>query len=164
MVGPNLDLSAAAERVQRAVRAKGFDFEVHELPESTRTAAEAAVAVGCAVAEIAKSLIFKARNSGQAILVITSGENRVDTQKLATLLGEKVDKADANFVRQSTGFAIGGVPPTGHLEPLKTFIDEDLLRLGTIWAAAGTPRALFPMPAHLLGALTGGISANVRAG
>lgn len=162
MVSPNLNLSAAAERVQRAVRAKGYDFEVHELPESTRTAAEAAEAVGCAVAEIAKSLVFKSRNSGQAVLVITSGGNRVDTQKIATLLGETVDKADADFVRQSTGFVIGGVPPTGHLAPLRTFIDEDLLRFGTVWAAAGTPRSLFSMPAHLLRALTGGISANVR--
>ncbi len=160
----NQELSAAAARVQRAVAAKGFDFEVRELPDSTRTAAQAAQAVGCSVAEIAKSLVFKASESGRAVLVITSGANRVDTQKLAALLGEKIGKADADFVRARTGFAIGGVPPVGHAGHLQTFIDEDLLRLETIWAAAGTPNALIALPSDALERLTGGAIANVKAG
>ena len=158
----NKDLSAAAHRVQLAVAAKGFNFEVRELPNSTRTAADAAAAVGCSVAEIAKSLVFKAKASGRAVLVITSGGNRVDTKKLAALLGEKIGKADADFVRQQTGFAIGGVPPLGHAAPLTTYIDADLLLLDTIWAAAGTPNALFTLPSKALEALTGGTVADVK--
>ena len=156
------ELSAAALRVQQAVAAQGFDFNVREMPHSTRTAVDAAAAVGCSVAEIAKSLVFKAKTSGWAVLVIMSGRNQVDTKKLAALLGEKVGKADADFVRAQTGFAIGGVPPVGHAERLETYIDEDLLRLETIWAAAGTPHALFALPSNALEHLTGGAIANVK--
>ena len=156
------DLSVAARRVQQAVAAQGFDFNIREMPNSTRTAVEAAAAVGCSVAEIAKSLVFKAKTSGRAVLVITSGGNQVDTKKLAAILGEKIGKADADFVRAQTGFAIGGVPPVGHAERLATYIDEDLLRLEVIWAAAGTPHALFALPSNALAQLTGGTVADVK--
>ena len=156
-------MSIAAARVQRVVAAKGFDFAVRELPESTRTAADAAAAVGCAVGDIAKSLIFKARISGRPVLVIASGANRVDTDKVSALLGEKIGKADADFVRLQTGFAIGGVPPVGHAVSIETFIDEDLLVRETIWAAAGTPNALFSFSSRALEPLTGGVVADVKA-
>lgn len=128
----------------------GLDNEVRELPATTRSATEAAAAIGCQVAQIAKSLVFKSKTSGKAILVIASGKNRVDEKKLAGYLGEPIDRADANFVRQKTGFAIGGIPPVGHSEKLETFVDEDLLQHGEIWAAAGTPNAVFRLtPADL---------------
>ncbi len=156
-------LSIAAARVQRVVAAKGFDFAVRELPESTHTAADAAAAVGCAVGDIAKSLIFKARVSGRPVLVIASGANQVDIGKVSALLGEKIGKADADFVRLKTGFAIGGIPPVGHAVAIETFIDEDLLVRETIWAAAGTPNALFSLPSKALEPLTGGAVADVKA-
>ncbi len=121
-----------------------------ELPRSTRTSQEAADAVGCALGQIAKSIIFRAARSDRAVLVLTSGANRVSESAVAELLGEPLGKADASFVRARTGFVIGGVPPVGHAEPLVTFIDEDLLQCAEIWAAAGTPNALFKLtPAEL---------------
>jgi len=136
-------LSASAQRVQDALTKLNLTLQVVELPGSTRSAAEAAEAIGCSVGQIAKSLIFKTRGSQKPVLVIASGVNRVDEKKIATGLGEKITKADADFVRQHTGFAIGGVPPVGHAEPIITFIDEDLLAFDEIWAAAGTPNAVF---------------------
>ena len=143
-------LSSSAQRVQTALAEKGVDLEVVELPDSTRTAREAASAIGCRVGQIAKSLIFKGQESGQAVLVIASGANRVDTQKIEAALGEAIGKADADFVREQTGFVIGGVPPVGHAQPPPTFIDEDLRQYEEIWAAAGTPFAVFRLkPAEL---------------
>ena len=136
-------LSNSAQRVQDALAERDVDLQVMELPDTTRTAQEAAVAIGCTVGQIAKSLIFKGKESGRAVLVIASGDNRVDTEKVAEALGEPLGKADAAFVREQTGFAIGGVPPVGHIRPLPTFIDEDLRRFEEIWAAAGTPFAVF---------------------
>lgn len=118
-------------------------MQVVELPASTRTAAEAATAVGCAVAQIVKSLVFRSLESNHAVLVLVSGTNRVDETRLASHLGEPVAKADANFVRERTGFSIGGVAPVGHETPLRTIVDEDLLALPELWAAAGTPHAVF---------------------
>src|SRR6266550_2598859 len=132
------------ELVQSALDAAGIEARVVELAASTRTAAEAAAAIGCSVAQIAKSLVFRGR-SGEAILVIASGTNRVDEKKLAALAGEPIAKADADFVRERTGYAIGGVPPAGHASPLRTFIDRDLLLFDLIWAAAGTPHAVFEL-------------------
>ena len=149
-------LSTSARKVQEALRAGGFSSEVVELPDSTRTAKEAAQAVGCQVAQIAKSLIFKTRESSKPVLVITSGSNRVNEQRLSELVGEKIEKADANFVRQHTGFAVGGVPPLAHPEPIRTFIDQDLLNFSEIWAAAGTPFAVFRLVPTDLEAMTGG--------
>ncbi len=155
------DLSSSAAKVQAALGARGFSFEIQELDQSTRTAAEAATAIGCEVAQIAKSVLFRARDSGRAVLVIASGVNRVDEKAVAALLSEKLDKADADFVRRETGFAIGGVPPVGHDKPVVTFIDEDILAFDEIWAAAGTPFAVFRLDPHSLAALTGGRVARV---
>jgi prolyl-tRNA editing enzyme YbaK/EbsC (Cys-tRNA(Pro) deacylase) len=136
--------------------ALGLSLAVVELPDSTRTAVEAAQAVGCQVGQIVKSLVFKARRSERPILVIASGQNRVDERKIEALIGEPLGKADAEFVRQQTGFVIGGVPPLGHSQPLETFIDQDLLQYELLWAAAGTPHAVFRLtPAELL-KMTGG--------
>jgi prolyl-tRNA editing enzyme YbaK/EbsC (Cys-tRNA(Pro) deacylase) len=150
------DLSASARRVQEAVVARGFAFQVVEFPASTRTAADAAAAIGCEVAQIAKSLVFRTKAEKRPILVIASGVNRVNEKRLRDLVGETIEKADADYVREQTGFAIGGVPPVGHREGLTIFIDEDLLTLGEIWAAAGTPNAVFRLPAADLATLTGG--------
>jgi prolyl-tRNA editing enzyme YbaK/EbsC (Cys-tRNA(Pro) deacylase) len=144
-------LSPSAQKVQEALSQSGLQLQVVELPASTRTSAEAAQAVGCHVGQIAKSLVFKACNTQQPILVIASGANRIDEAKIGARLGEAIEKADADFVRSRTGFVIGGVPPVGHSESLKTFIDEDLLTYEQIWAAAGTPHAVFPLkPADLV--------------
>lgn len=135
-----------------------------ELDHSTRTAAEAAQAVGCQLGQIAKSLVFRGLDSGRAVLAIASGANRVDEARLAELLGEPIGRASPEFVRDQTGFAIGGVPPLAHATPLPILIDEDLLRFEQIWAAAGTPRALFALPSVDLPRLTGGQVATLKAG
>ena len=152
-------LNASAQKVQDALSAAGFDCTVVEFQAPTRTSAEAAAAVGTTVARIAKSLIFRAGD--KPVLVIASGENRVDEKKLAALLGEKIERPDADFVRNRTGFAIGGVPPIGHPTRLRTYIDCDLLALGEIWAAAGTPNAVFKLRADQLAAMTQGEVADV---
>jgi len=125
------------------LRAQGVDCDVVELPASTRTAAEAARAIGCEIGQIVKSLVFRGRESGAPILVLASGANRVDEARMAALVGEPIDKANAEFVRQHAGFAIGGVPPIGHERPMRTLIDSHLLAHGELWAAAGTPHAVF---------------------
>jgi prolyl-tRNA editing enzyme YbaK/EbsC (Cys-tRNA(Pro) deacylase) len=149
-------LKASARRVQEALAAQGFAFDVRVFPDSTRTSAEAAAAIGCSVAQIAKSLVFRGAESGNAVLIIASGANRVDPAKAEALLGEAIKRADADFVREATGFAIGGVPPLGHDRPLVTLIDEDLLAFEEIWAAAGTPNAVFRLSPTDLSDLTGG--------
>ncbi len=136
------------ERVRVALEALALDCEVLTLPGSTRTAEEAAAAVGCSVGEIAKSLVF--RGGERAVVAIMSGDNRLDTGKLAEALGHKVSRADADFVRAATGFAIGGVPPLGHATPAPVFMDADLFRFDRIWAAAGSPFSVFAIePARL---------------
>jgi len=142
--------------VQDALHALGFDYSVEELPDSTRTAAEAAQAVGCQVGQIVKSLVFMTRRSQRPILVIASGANRVNEQSIGQLLGEAIEKADAEFIRQATGFAIGGVPPVGHATQLETWIDEDLLCFDPVWAAAGTPNAVFALAPQDLVTMTDG--------
>lgn len=152
-------LSPSARRVQDALNASGVACRVQELTVSARTADEAAEAVGCQVGQIVKSLIFKGSRSGAPVLALVSGKNRVDETLLAAACGEPTGKADAAFVRERTGFAIGGIPPLGHLEPLSPIIDQDLLEYPEVWAAAGTPHALFRItPAELL-AITGGRTA-----
>lgn len=138
-------LSPAAQRVQAALSAHGLDIQVRELTVSTRTAQEAAQAVGCSVGQIVKSLVFRGQRSGQAVLILTSGANRVDLPLAAAQIGEPLEKATADFVREVTGFVIGGVPPLGHTTPMVTYMDEDLLQYPTVWAAAGTPSAIFPI-------------------
>ena len=120
------------------------------------------MAIGCTVGQIAKTLVFRARQSDRAVIVIASGANRVDEKAVAARLGERIGRADADFVRERTGYAIGGVPPVGHPAPLPTFIDRDLLAYDVIWAAAGTPNAVFSLrPADLV-ALTSGKVADIR--
>ncbi len=138
-------LSESARKVQRALDRFDLDFTVKELPESTRTAQEAAAAIGCEVGQIAKSLLFRFVESLEPLLVITSGTNRVNIESLGNQLGEPIEIADAGYVRQVSGFAIGGVPPLGHESAIRTIIDQDLMKYGEIWAAAGTPRAVFKL-------------------
>jgi prolyl-tRNA editing enzyme YbaK/EbsC (Cys-tRNA(Pro) deacylase) len=151
-----MTLPPSAEKVQSALREAGFAGEVVELPGSTRTAAEAARAVGCAVGQIVKSLVFRAVHTDRPILVIASGANRVNEGAIGDLIGEPLGKADAHFVRARTGFAIGGVPPIGHVETIETFVDEDLANFSEIWAAAGTPNTVFRLTPADLVRLTGG--------
>lgn len=147
------ETGAGSRRVREAL---GGAFEVVEFPATTRTAADAAKAIGCSVAQIAKSIVFRAARSGKPVLVIASGANRVNEARVAALIGEPVEKADADFVRESTGFAIGGVPPVGHAQAIRTLIDEDLMKLGEVWAAAGTPNSVFRLEAQRLVAITSG--------
>jgi prolyl-tRNA editing enzyme YbaK/EbsC (Cys-tRNA(Pro) deacylase) len=153
---------SSAERVRLALAALGHAIEVREFDAATRTSADAAAAIGCTVAQIAKSLVFRAGSSGRAVLVIASGAHRVDETKVAAALGEPIGKADAGFVRDKTGFAIGGVAPVGHTEKPITFIDQDLLQYGEIWAAAGTPNSVFPLSPAALVSLTSGRVIAVR--
>jgi prolyl-tRNA editing enzyme YbaK/EbsC (Cys-tRNA(Pro) deacylase) len=145
------ELSSSARKVQEALARLDMKLDVVELPNSTRTAAEAAQAVGCQLGQIIKSLVFKTKRSERPILVIASGVNRVDERKIEALTGEPLGKADADFVRQQTGFVIGGVPPLGHATQLETYIDQDLMQYEELWAAAGTPHAVFRLtPTDLL--------------
>lgn len=152
---------SAVDRVTAALAAAGIAPEVREFPEGTRTAADAAAAVGCDVAQICKSLVFRLPRADAGLLVVTSGANRVDVARVAELVGEEPAKADAAFVRERTGFAIGGVPPAGHATHLRVLIDEDLLVFGEVWAAAGTPNHVFALSPAALVALTGGEVAAV---
>ena len=149
-------LSSSAQKVQDALEAMGLSLEVVELPASTRTAMQAAQAIGCQVGQIVKSLVFKAARSGRAVLVLTSGQNRVDERLIEALIGEPLGKADADFVRQQTGFSIGGVPPVGHDRQIETYIDEDLIGFDQLWAAAGTPHAVFRLAPGDLVKMTSG--------
>ncbi len=155
-------LKPSAQRVQDALAARGSAHTVIELDASTRTAAEAAAAVGCSVAQIAKSLVFRGAHTGKAVLVIASGSNRVNQSALAPLVGEPLERPDADFVREQTGFAIGGVPPLGHDHPLETWIDSDLWQYAQIWAAAGHPNAVFALTPDDLLAMTGGQVAAIK--
>jgi prolyl-tRNA editing enzyme YbaK/EbsC (Cys-tRNA(Pro) deacylase) len=150
--------ASSALRVQAAL---GDAFEVLEFEESTRTAADAAAAIGCTVAQIAKSMIYRAAESERPVLVIASGSVRVDAKKVANLLGEKVKRASPEFVRDNTGYAIGGVPPVAHrIEPI-VLIDETLFDLECLWAAAGTPNAVFRLLPDDLSRLTAGVVADI---
>jgi len=154
-------LSPAAERVQALLRQSGSAATVRQFATTARTSAEAAAAIGCTVAQIAKSLVFRTRG-GKPVLVIASGINRVDEQKIAAALGEPIGKADAGFVRDTTGYAIGGVAPIGHETRPRIFIDEDLRQYSSIWAAAGHPHAVFELTPAELERLTGGTVLDVK--
>lgn len=155
--------SGSVARVRAALAAAGLAVEIKEFDASTRTSVDAAAAIGCEVAAIAKSLIFRGAESDKAVLMIASGANRIDEAKVAAALGEKIGKADAAFVRARTGFAIGGVAPLAHAAPVTVVIDADLLSFPEIWAAAGAPNAVFRLtPADLL-RVTGGQVVDVRA-
>lgn len=149
-------LSDNARRVQDFLAIRGFSCEVVELPGSTRTARDAAASIGCAVAQIAKSLVFRDAASDRPVLVVASGANRVDLKKIETATGLKLGRADARYVKERVGFAIGGIPPVGHTTPLTTYLDPQLRRYEVIWAAAGTPFAVFALDPAALQAMTGG--------
>ena len=154
--------SESVQRVQAALKALGRGHEIVDLGQSARTAADAARAVGCEVDQIVKSLVFRLRDSGRALLVVTSGAHRVDETKVSAGVGEPIERADADFVRAETGFAIGGVAPLAHAKPITTLVDEHLMRWDAIWAAAGHPNTVFRLtPADLL-AMTGGRVVTVK--
>jgi prolyl-tRNA editing enzyme YbaK/EbsC (Cys-tRNA(Pro) deacylase) len=154
--------SKSAQSVQDVLDKKGISAKVIELPASTRSAEEAAKAIGCEVAQIVKSLIFRTKHTGKPILVLASGPNRVNEKLIAEAVGEEIVKADADFTREVTGFAIGGIPPVGHKQAIDTYIDEDLLRLTELWAAAGTPHAVFNFQSSQIESLTGGKVIRVK--
>jgi len=157
MTKTRITLQNSAQKVQDFLNSNGYDCTVFELPGSTRTAQEAAEAIGCLVAQIAKSLVFKNRANGEPVLVIASGANRVDIKKIKQSIGLRLGKADGIFVKERTGFAIGGIPPVCHTTSLQTILDPDLKNHEAIWAAAGTPRSLFKLNPLDLEAMTGGI-------
>ena len=152
----------SAQKIQNILRGLGSSYKVIEFTESTRTAQEAADRVGCQLGQIVKSLIFKGRSSNKGILVLTSGSNRVDEPMISQYAGESIGRADPEFVRTVTGFSIGGVPPVGHVQPLETYIDEDLLQYTDVWAAAGTPNAVFQLPSSDLVRITNGKIVRVK--
>jgi prolyl-tRNA editing enzyme YbaK/EbsC (Cys-tRNA(Pro) deacylase) len=149
-------LKDSAQQVQNKLIELGYANKVIELPDSTRTAQEAADTIGCEVAHIAKSIIFRLKNDDKPLLVVASGANRINEKQINTHLNDKLGKADADFVREHTGFVIGGVPPLGHIESIITLIDEDLLQFREIWAAAGHPRAVFQLTPEELVQMTKG--------
>jgi prolyl-tRNA editing enzyme YbaK/EbsC (Cys-tRNA(Pro) deacylase) len=155
-------LSTSAQKIQDLLTLLGYDYVVIEHAESTRTAQEAADRAGCELGQIVKSLIFKGKDSGKPILVLTSGANRVDEKRIRDYAGEGIGKADADFVRAVTGFAIGGVPPLGHVQKMETYIDEDFLQFPTVWAAAGTPNAIFELKTDDLQRMTEGKIVGVK--
>ena len=157
-----MPLSPSAQKIQDLLNTLGYDYTVVEHAESTRTAQEAADRAGCALGQIVKSLIFKGNDSGKPILVLTSGANRVDEKRIHEHAGESIGRANADFVRAVTGYAIGGVPPVGHVQPMDTFIDEDFLQYPTVWAAAGTPNAIFELKTEDLQKMTNGKVVRVK--
>jgi prolyl-tRNA editing enzyme YbaK/EbsC (Cys-tRNA(Pro) deacylase) len=154
--------SPSVQKVQDALKALGLSNEVMELQSTTRTSAEAAQAVGCQVDQIAKSIVFQGKQTHKPILVIASGPNRVNEKRIEAFISEPLGKADADYVRKHTGFVIGGVPPIGHLEKLEIFIDEDLLQYEEIWAAAGSPNAIFKLTPSDLIKMTGGRVVSIK--
>lgn len=150
-----MTLPASAQRVLNAAKSLGLAVEIVEMPQSTRTAEDAAKACGCAVGQIVKSLVFRGRSSKHPYLLLVSGSNRVDQSGMASMIGEALDRPDAQFVRDTTGYAIGGIPPFGLDTPLKSWIDRDLLAFAHVWAAAGTPNCVMRLDPRALKAATG---------
>jgi prolyl-tRNA editing enzyme YbaK/EbsC (Cys-tRNA(Pro) deacylase) len=147
-------MKPASQRVAIAAATKGLAIRIVTHAQSTRTAEDAAAACGCAVGQIVKSLVFRGKASGAPILLLVSGANRVDEKAVAAIIGEPLARPDAQFVRDVTGFAIGGIPPLGHDTPLKTYFDQDLLAFPTVWAAAGTPDSVFAVAPATLATVT----------
>ena len=157
-------MSKSLRRVRSVLEAAGLAARIHETDDSSRTAAGAAAAVGCALDQIAKSIIFRGEESGHVVLFLTAGGNRVDPAKATEVAGQRLGKADAELIRAETGFAIGGVAPVGHLRPVPTFFDPALSAFETLWAAAGTPRHVFAISPAALLRLTGAQPADFIAG
>lgn len=152
-----------ALRTAQLLRDAGVEAQIVEFEQPTRTSAEAAAAIGCSVAEIAKSIVFRGKTSGLAVVVVASGDNRVSEAKVAAKVDEPLARADADFVRMATGYAIGGVAPIGHAQPVKPLLDEDLRRFRTVWAAGGTPYSVFPLTPDQLRSVTGAEWSDVKA-
>ena len=148
-------LSKNAQKIQDALKSRHLQLEVIELDASTRTAQEAANEVGCQIGQIVKSLVF--RSGEDALLFLVSGQNQLDVARVSAELGIPVEKADADFTREKSGYPIGGVPPIAHATPMRAFIDRDLMAFDEVWAAAGTPHAVFKLESRLLPELTGGL-------
>jgi len=145
----------SAQKVAERAATAGLDVKIVEMPASTRTAEEAAAACGCRVGQIVKSLVFRGKASGRPVLILVSGDNRVDVKRVAGDIGEAIERADADWVRAETGFAIGGIPPIGHDRPLATYMDQALTRYDTVWAAAGTPNCVMALDPVRLAAVSG---------
>jgi Cys-tRNA(Pro) deacylase len=152
----------SAQRVQIFLKELGYTGQVIEHETSTRTAVEAAQAAGCEVGQIVKSLVFRLQPSNQPVLVLVSGPNRVHEKHLGNLLGGTLERADADYVREVSGYAIGGVPPVGHKTTMQTYVDEDLLQYNTVWAAAGTPNSVFNVSPQELVRISNGQVVNVK--
>lgn len=155
-------IKRSSQRIQDILQANNLKTQVIEFKELTRTAQEAADTIGCCLGQIAKTLIFKGKKSGQPICIITSGKNRVDEKKIVDHIGEEIEKADADYVLKHTSFAIGGVPPIGYPLEIKPLIDEDLMNYQEIWAAAGTPNSVFRLTGNDLLKITEGKVVNIR--
>jgi prolyl-tRNA editing enzyme YbaK/EbsC (Cys-tRNA(Pro) deacylase) len=155
-------IKSSTTKVQQALREHGLSTTVREMPASTRTAKEAALAIGCTVGQIAKSLVFRGVKSGRPFLVIASGTNRVNEARMAGVVGEPIERATPTFVRDTTGYAIGGVPPVGHDQAIPIWIDKDLLLYEQIWAAAGTPFAVFDITPMELQRVTAAAVVDVK--
>jgi prolyl-tRNA editing enzyme YbaK/EbsC (Cys-tRNA(Pro) deacylase) len=156
------DLPRSASRVRDALVALGLPADIHRLADSTRTAPEAAAAVGCELGAIVKSLVMRGTNTGEPLLALVSGANRADEAVLAAAAGEPIERPDAAYVRETTGYSIGGIPPVGHPTPVRTILDEDLLTFDTVWAAAGNPHAVFPIAPTALAHATGAHVARLK--
>jgi len=157
-----MELKTSAKRVQETLEKCDYKLEVRQYPASTRTAVDAANAIGCDVEMIAKSLIFKGAKSGNPILIVASGVNRVNEKVVAKIIDEKLLRADADFVFEKTGYKIGGIPPVGHKADMITLIDEDIFNMPEIWAAAGTPNAVFKLTPDILLNITRGKVINIK--
>lgn len=155
-------MATSVDRVKQALETGNHSAEILEFPDGTRTAADAAAAIGCTVAQIAKSLVFRADDD--VVLIIASGVNRISMKKVEALLDRKIARADADWVREKTGFAIGGVSPVGHMTSSIVLLDEDLMKLDPVWAAAGSPTHVFKTTAESLVRLSGGRIADVKEG
>jgi prolyl-tRNA editing enzyme YbaK/EbsC (Cys-tRNA(Pro) deacylase) len=153
-------MSKSLKRVRDALDAEGIVVEILEMQVETRTAGQAAAAAGCQTDQIAKSIIFRGESGGHVVLFITAGGNQVDPARASALAGEPLGKADADLIRAETGFAIGGVAPLAHLRPVRAFFDPRLLAFDRVWAAAGTPRHIFPIAPDRLLALSGATLAD----
>ena len=158
----NQQLSPSAQKIQDQIKSLGYDYIVIEHAEYTRTAQEAADRAGCDLGQIVKSLIFKRQESGKPILILTSGANRVDEKRIASYAGEMITRADPDYVREVTGFAIGGIPPFGHSQKIETYLDEDFFQYNKVWAAAGTPNAIFELDSNILQKITNGQVVKVK--
>lgn len=157
-----MSIGKRAQQFQNLLDERGLDLTVVELPDSTRTADDAARTLGCSKAQIVKSLVFRDTATDRPVIVLASGPNRVNEKTIGALVGGEISKADADFVKRRTGYAIGGVPPLGHTDPVTVFVDEDLLAFDEVWAAAGTPNAVFKITGRLTSILPEHVVVSVK--